>query len=149
MTNNSSPRVVRHRGLTIVELSVVLTILLALTSIVFIGTRAWRRSGDRATCVLELRNVQAATRSYQNLYGYGSGGQPNMENGSQDIAEHLLARGYIENNVYRKIHGIVPCPAGGSYTCATPDVFPEPGQLYIECSLGSTAEHLPTSHADW
>ena len=149
MTNNSSPRVVWHRGLTIVELSVVLTILLALTSIIFIGTRAWRRSGDRATCVLALRNVQVATRSYQNLYGYHYGGRPNAENGSQDIAEHLLSRGYIETNVYRKIHGVVPCAAGGSYTCATPDVFPEVGQLYIECSLGGTAEHMPTSHADW
>ena len=149
MTNNSSPRVVRQRGMTFVELSVVITILLALTSIIFIGARAWRRGGDRATCVLALRNVQVATRSYQNIYGYQSGGQPNAENGSQDIAEHLLARGSIESNLYQKIHGVVTCPAGGSYTCATPDMFPEAGQLYSKCSLGGSADHLPASHAEW
>ena len=149
MTNNSSPRVVWHRGMTLVELSVVITILLALTSIIFIGARAWRRGGDRANCVLALRSVQVATRSYQNLYGYSYGGQSNAENCSQDIAEHLLARGYIANNSYRQIHGVMPCPAGGSYTCAAPDVFPQAGQLYMECSLGGSDEHVPTSHADW
>ena len=149
MTNNSSPRVVWHRGLTLLELSVVITILLVLISVLFIGSRAWRRGSDRSTCVMTLRNAQVATRSYQNIYGYNSGGRPYAENGTQDIAEHLFAKGYIETKLYRQSRGTEPCPAGGDYTCPVPDVFPDPGQLYMECSLAGTDEHLPVNHADW
>ena len=149
MTNNNSPRVVWHRGLTLLELSVVITILLLLVSLLFIGSRAWRRGSDRSICVMTLRNVQVATRSYQNIYGYNYGGRPYAENGTQDIAEHLLSKGYIEANLYKHAHGLVPCQAGGTYTCPVPDVFPEAGQLYMECSLSGSDEHKPKSHAEW
>ncbi len=149
MTNNNSPRVVWLRGLTLLELSVVITILLLLVSLLFIGSRAWRRGSDRSTCVMTLRNMQVATRSYQNIYGFTEGGKPNAENGTQDIAEHLLSKGYIETNLYKHAHGQAPCPAGGGYTCPVPDVFPEAGQLYMECSLSGSDEHTPKSHADW
>ena len=149
MTNNSPPRVVWHRGLTLLELSVVITIMLVLISILFVGSRAWRRGSDRSTCVMTLRNVQVVTRSYQNIYGYNYGGRPSAENGTQDIAKHLLSKGYIETNLYRQTRGVVPCPAGGSYTCPVPDVFPEAGQLYMECSLAGPGDHVPASHEDW
>lgn len=149
MTNNPPPRVVCHRGLTLLELSVVITILLMLISVLFIGSRAWRRGSDRSTCVMTLRNVQVATRSYQNIYGYNYGGRPSAENGTQDIAEHLVSKGYIETKLYRQTRGSAPCPAGGSYNCPVPDVFPQAGQLYMECSLAGSDEHEPTSHADW
>lgn len=147
--NTPPPGVVRHRGLTLLELTVVITILLALISILFVGARAWKRGSDRAGCVLTLRNVQVATRSYQNMYGYNFGGRPFAENGTQDIAEHLFTKGYIEVNLYRQAHGVVPCPADGAYNCPLPDVFPQPGDLYIRCSRGSSDEHQPISHADW
>ncbi len=149
MTNNTPPRVVWHRGLTLLELSVVISILLLLVSLLFIGSRAWRRGSDRSTCVMTLRNMQVATRSYQNIYGYNYGGRPYAENGTQDIAEHLLSKGYIETNLHKQAHGQTPCPAGGTYTCPVPDVFPEAGQLYMECSLSGSDEHTPKSHADW
>ncbi len=149
MTNNSPPGVVRHRGSTFLELSVVVTILLILISIVFIGASAWKRGSDRSSCVLTLRSVQVATRSYQNMYGYDTGLSPNSENGTQDIAAHLFSKGYIETNLYQQTRSAIPCPAGGSYHCPAPDVFPQPGQLYMECSLSGSAEHVPTSHADW
>ena len=149
MTNNNSPRVVWHRGLTLLELSVVITILLLLVSLLFIGSRAWRRGSDRSACVMTLRNVQVATRSYQNIYGYTYGGKPYAENGTQDIAEHLLSKGYIETELYKHVRGEAPCPAGGTYICPAPDDFPEAGQLYMECSLSGSDQHTPNSHADW
>jgi prepilin-type N-terminal cleavage/methylation domain-containing protein len=149
MTNNSSPRVVRHRGLTLLELSVVITILLLLVSLLFIGSRAWRRGSDRSTCVMTLRNVQVATRSYQNIYGYSYGGHPYAENGTQAIYEHLFSKGYIETKLYKQALGQAPCPAGGTYTCPVPDVFPEAGELYMECSLSGSDQHAPATHADW
>ena len=149
MTNISSPRVVWHRGLTLLELSVVITILLLLVSLLFIGSRAWRRGSDRSTCVMTLRNVQVATRAYQNIYGYNYGGRPNAENGNQDIAEHLFNKGYIETHLYRQTRGTDPCPAGGTYTCPVPDVFPAAGQLYMNCTFAGSDQHAPSNHADW
>lgn len=149
MINNSFPRVVWHRGLTLLELSVVITMFLFLASILFIGARAWKRGSDRATCVMTLRNVQVATRSYQNIYGYNFGGRPFVENGTQDITEHLLSRGYIETKLYRLIRGTDPCPAGCIYSCPVPDVFPDAGELYMNCALASSDQHAPARHTDW
>lgn len=97
MTNNSSPRAVWHRGLTLLERSVVITIMLGLISILFVGSRAWKRGSDRSSCVMTQRNAQVAMRSYQNMFGYTYGGQPQSENGTQNIAEHLLSKGYIQS----------------------------------------------------
>ncbi len=149
MITQPSPRVVRHRGLSLLELTMVIAALLSFVAILFIGSRAWKRGSDRASCVLTLRNVQVATRSYQNLYGYNFGGRPYAENGTQDIATHLYTKGYIERKLYDQAHGLSRCPAGGTYACPVPDIFPTNGQLYMACSLSTTEEHIPTSHTDW
>lgn len=149
MTNNSPPRVVRHRGLSLLELTVVITCLLAIVSLMVFGARSWLRGTDRAGCILTIRNVQVATRSYQNLYGYNPGGRPYAESGTQDIAEHLHTKGYIEEAIYQKIRGKDTCPSGGIYACAQPDVFPTEGQLYLTCSLAEPEKHQPSTHADW
>lgn len=149
MINNSPPRIARHHGLTLLELTIVITILLSLVAILFVGSRAWKRGSDRAGCVLTLRNFQVATRSYQNFSGYTYGGHPYAESGSQDIAQLLYARGYIDSRLFQQARGTVQCPAGGSYTCTVPDIFPQPGQLYMECSLAGSDAHEPTTHDDW
>ena len=149
MTSNSSPRVVRHRGLSLLELTIVIATLLALISILFVGSRAWKRGSDRAGCVLTMRNVQVAARSYQNMYGYASGGRPYAEYGTQDIAEHLYSKGYIEVKAYRQARGTELCPGGGVYSCPVPDIFPKEGELYMQCSLSAPDDHEPKTHADW
>ena len=135
--------------MTLLELTIVIMVLLGLISITAIGARAWRRGGDRACCVLTLRNVQIAARSYQNLYGYNYGGRPYAENGSQDIAQHMFEKGYIEKNLYDLASGAEQCPAGGTYSCPNPDIFPAPGDLYMTCSLALSLAHEPAAHADW
>ena len=137
------------RGLSLLELTVVIAVLLSLTSILFIGSRAWKRGSDRTLCILTLRNMQMATRSYQNLYGYDYGGHPYAEGGTQDIAEHLRAKGYIEEPVFQRSRGVHKCPSGGSYDCPLPDIFPVKGELYMKCSLAAAEDHRPASHAEW
>jgi hypothetical protein len=137
------------RGVSLLELTIVVFTLLVLITIIFVGARAWKRGGDRASCVLVLRNMQIATRSYQNLYGYRHGSRPIAENGSQDIARQLHAKGYIEDKLFQQAIGKQPCPGGGAYQCATPDVFPALGQLYLSCSLSTRDGHEPSVHADW
>jgi hypothetical protein len=135
--------------LSILELSVILVILLSLVSILFIGTAAWKRGSDRAACVMTLRNMQIAARSYQNMYGYDYGDSPAETDGTRDITEHLYAKGYIEAKLYAQSRGESPCAAGGSYRCAVPDVFPACGRLFMNCSLVAAEGHAPLVHADW
>jgi prepilin-type N-terminal cleavage/methylation domain-containing protein len=141
--------IVIHRGMTLMELTVCISVLLIIIMIVFIGANAWKRGSDRAGCVLTLRNVQMAARSYQNIYGYTYGGRPYAENGTQDIASHLYAKGYIEKKLHDQATGIETCPSLGNYTRNAPDVFPQAGELYMKCSLSASDEHEPDSHADW
>ncbi|MEY3895778.1 MAG: hypothetical protein RLZZ214_1298 [Verrucomicrobiota bacterium] len=149
MTTNSPPRVVWQRGLSLLELTVVIATILTLLSILFVGARAWMRGSERTTCILTLRNVQVAARSYQNLYGYNYGGRPYAERGTQDIVEHLHNKGYIEEVVYKQSRGVTQCAAGGTYSCPQPDIFPPEGRLYMECSLAESASHVPSTHEDW
>ena len=151
MKSNSSPRVAGSRGITLIELSVVVVVLLLVITIMFIGASAWKRGSDRAGCVLNLRSVQVAARSYQNLYGYQYGGRPYAEYGTQDIARHLFEKGYIEQGLYDQARGVEPCPGGGSYSTTAADVFPMPGQLYLQCSLSAPDAHAPdaATSADW
>lgn len=149
MKRNLSPRVARARGLTLLELALVITVLLSLVLLLFIGSRAWKRGSDRTNCLISLRNMQMAARSYQNLYGYTYGGHPYAENGTQDIAELLYQKGYIEQRLFKQAKGQIPCPSGGFYSCETPDVFPISGRLYLKCSLGDSDDHKPEARPDW
>jgi prepilin-type N-terminal cleavage/methylation domain-containing protein len=143
------PRVSAQCGMTLIEMSVVITVLLSLVSILFMATQSWKRGSDRAACIVTLRNVQVAVRSYQNLYGYTNGGYPYAEYGTQDIARHLMEKGYLENSLYQLATGQKNCYGGGTYERRHPDVFPVMGALYVQCSLSSSADHFPTKTAEW
>lgn len=149
MTCNLPPRVARYRGMSLLELSVILATLLMLIAMLIVGTRAWRRGSDRAGCVLTLRAMQMATRSYQNMYNYNPGGRPYAEHGTQDIAEHLYVKGYIEEKLYGQTLGTRHCSGGGSYARPLPDVFPQEGHLYMTCSLSEEQSHSPAAHENW
>ncbi len=137
------------RGLTLIELTVVILVLMSLVTILFIGARGWRNGTDRATCILKIRSVQMATRSYQNLYGYSAGGLPFASAGTQDIAKHLLEKGYINEEIYANTQGTKQCPGSGTYSTPFPEIFPQVGSLYMVCSLSGTSNHVPQIHKDW
>lgn len=56
-------------GMTLLELTVVILVLLSLISILFIGARAWKKGSDRAANILNIRNVQQAVRAHANVRG--------------------------------------------------------------------------------
>jgi type II secretory pathway pseudopilin PulG len=151
MKCNLPPKVVVRRGITLIELTVIILVLLMLITIVFMSGRAWKRGSDRAACVLNLRNCQMAARSYQNIHGYRTGGQPDLRYGTRDIARHLVENGYITRSLYDQAKGMRPCPGGGAYNSSAPDVFPPLGELYLQCSLSSSEAHELESGAivDW
>ena len=55
-------------GMTLLELTVVILVLLSLISILFVGARAWKRGSDRAANIMNIRNVQQAVRGHENMY---------------------------------------------------------------------------------
>jgi type II secretory pathway pseudopilin PulG len=56
----------RKSGVTLLELTVVILVLLTLIGILFVGVSAWRRGSDRTANLLILRSTQQAMRGFQN-----------------------------------------------------------------------------------
>ena len=149
MKTASPVRPSTRKGFSLLELTVVIAVLLSLTSILFVGARAWKNGADTTNCVLNMRNVQTSVRSYQNVYGYKAGGMPYAEDGTQDIAVHMNAKGYISDHQLSEITGNSLCPGGGSYSRPHADVFPSLGRLYIECSLATSKGHKLEESNQW
>jgi type II secretory pathway pseudopilin PulG len=126
-------------GMTLLELTVVILVLLTLISVLFFGATAWKRGSDRATCILQLHSVQKGLRSYANLTGYSPG-----DNATNLKAQIIGLGKFIE--VQPK------CPSLGTYTFGDTfgvDTIPPVGELYMVCSLAAANDHLPTNTAEW
>ena len=124
----------RASGMTLLELTVVILVLLSLISILFIGARAWKKGSDRAGCILNIRNVQQAVRSYGNMY-----------NATTVPAGELLGTGkFLESPPV--------CPGTGAYTPADLSAaigVPAVSVLAMTCGLAATENHVPSSIAGW
>ena len=137
------------RGLTLLELTVVISVLLSLASLLTTGARAWKRGADRAECLMSLRSIQVAVRSYQNINNFDAGAFHPTKNGTADIGEHVFNAGLISSSLHELATGARQCPGGGTYSCAEPTRFPEVGQPYLACSLAADPDaHRPTS-SNW
>ena len=132
-----APSIMRKSGMTLLELTIVILVLLSLVSILFIGARAWKRGSDRAGCILNIRNVQQAVRSHQNVYNLADGDN--------------LPRATIYSNTAGSSYLTTPvCPGGGTYD-ETLTKVPALGVLYLPCSNDAAAagSHHPTAYTDW
>ncbi len=119
-------------GMTLLELTVVILVLLSLISILFIGARAWKKGSDRAGCILNIRNVQQAVRGHANMHELA-------------IAATITPATDIYGTTgYMKTPA---CPALGTYTTGT--AVPAIGSLFITCSLAATETHVPAAYTDW
>jgi len=58
----------RSKGMTLLELTVVILVLLSLITILFVGARAWKKGSDRSANIMNIRNCQQAMRGYANMY---------------------------------------------------------------------------------
>ena len=125
-------------GMTLLELTVVILVLLGLISVLFVGAQAWKRGSDRTMCVMHIHNVQKGVRSFSNLYGYGPG------QSVTGLQERIVGLGkFVEKTP--------SCPASGTYSYGADfgvDTIPPIGELYLSCSLAGSG-HVPVEHADW
>ncbi|BCU78242.1 prepilin-type N-terminal cleavage/methylation domain-containing protein [Luteolibacter sp. LG18] len=136
-------RLKNKKGMTLLELTVVILVLLSLISILFIGARAWKRGSDRAASILQIRNVQQAVRSYSNM---------NAKNAGDTVAtlqtEVFGSGKFIE--IDPTAVGAKPHPAGTtySYTIAAPTVIPNIGVLYMKTTGGTDFADFNPKDAD-
>jgi hypothetical protein len=99
--------------------------------IAVLGGFKWKSGGDRAACILQTRNVQQATRSFQGING--------LYPGDAFDRTALIGPGkFIESEPI--------CPAGGTYTWCK--VQPAIGTLTIRCSHRKH-QLAPARIADW
>ena len=63
----------KQAGLTLIEITLVIAVLLGLISVLFIGVKAYKEGSDRSKCILTISSVQKSVRSYQNLYELNEG----------------------------------------------------------------------------
>lgn len=125
-------------GMTLLELTVVILVLLSLISILFIGAQAWKKGSDRTICLIQIQNVQKGVRSFSNLYGYSPG------QNVTGLQMRVIGLGKF-------VEATPTCPGAGNYTFGSafgPDTIPPVGELYLNCSL-SASGHIPTEYADW
>jgi prepilin-type N-terminal cleavage/methylation domain-containing protein len=127
------------KGMTLLELTVVILVLLSLISILFIGARAWKRGTDRSGCILNLRNIQQAVRGEQNLKGANPGDAGLLQ------ATILGSTAYIAK--------IPRCPTNNTaYVYAIPTYYPTANTLYATCpniAVTGSTDHVPPDLTGW
>jgi type II secretory pathway pseudopilin PulG len=126
-------------GMTLIEITVVILVLLTLIAVLFIGANIYKKGADRAACILNIRNIHQAVRADQNLENRNSG---------DAIVGTIL--GVAGSGAY--FETVITCPsAGGAYTVAT--TYPPIGTVGADCAtLGdATNKHFPdpTTTASW
>lgn len=127
----TSSRASKKAGMTTLELAVVLFVIIALVSILSMGTRAWRKGSDRTACISNIRIAQQVVRGYQNRNHLAEGAKIDM---------------FALTN-HSEFGRIGSCPAGGDYEKL--GRIPPIGTLVMSCSLAASSKHVPDSIADW
>jgi prepilin-type N-terminal cleavage/methylation domain-containing protein len=119
LTNTQSMKA--KSGMTLLELTVVILVLLSLISILFIGARAWKKGSDRSASILTIRNAQQAVRSFSNMN--------NKNIGDTIAAGAIFGPGaFVSTDPTTITH---PGGAGLSYEIDAPTIIPELGVLYV------------------
>lgn len=129
----------RASGMTLLELTVVILVLLSLISVLFVGARAWKKGSDRAACVLNIRNAQQAVRGYANMN--------NINEGGSFTESDVFGAGKVMNNTVADLK--CPQEGAGAYSAAASGVVPNVGVLYLACEAAGSDSHVPTEYANW
>ena len=137
MKLTQTPPTKRKSGMTLLELTVVILVLLSLISILFIGARAWKKGADRAGCILNIRNFQQATRSYANI------NQLNPGDTCPALSGVIIGSGLFMEKA-------PTCPGAGTYSGTGATTIPAVGTVQLTCSLSASPDsHAPSNVQEW
>ena len=114
----NTPQQTHPKGVTLIELTVVITMILTLSSSLFFSASYYRDSSDKAACIVQLESMQKAVRSYQNFNSLSAG--------NPITKSDLVGPG-------KAIASEVFCPhSGGVYVFK--DEIPAAGVAFATCS---------------
>ncbi|MBB5035996.1 type II secretion system protein [Prosthecobacter dejongeii] len=120
-----SRRLAHRSGMTLIEISLVIALLLGLIAVVFLGIGSYRQGADKAKCKMQLAAVQKAVRSGANMQNLAA---------LATLAEaSVFGAGQLMENE-------PVCPSGGDYTWQ--GTVPAVGVPYGNCDFAGTG---PTS----
>jgi type II secretory pathway pseudopilin PulG len=114
----------RTHGVTLLELSMVILVLLALMTLLFIAARAWMRGSDKSASIITIRNTQQAVRAYANMYQRNPG----------DTIDNLPSLIFGPDKFIEEDPSTTDHPASSAgviYTISDPTVIPLIGTLYL------------------
>ena len=134
-------------GVTLIELTVVILVLLTLIGVLFIGAQIYKRGADRAACILNIRNIHQAVRAEQNLTGGTEGGtlvyNTDIYAVTGGAANYLPRPTCPTNNMAYTDAGIFPAVGTAAVICAEFD--PATGSS----PMAAEFDHAPTSVVGW
>ena len=107
----------RPAGMTLIEISLVIALLLGLISVVFLGIGSYRKGADRARCKMQMAAVQKAVRSHANF---------------QNLAINAALPDTAVFGPGLALEAAPVCPSGG--TSAWAGVGPAVGTPYGDCN---------------
>jgi type II secretory pathway pseudopilin PulG len=111
-------RRLRAAGMTLIEISLVIALLLGLIAVVFLGIGSYRKGSDKAKCKMQLAAAQKAVRSQANFQ--------NLDMGAAFTSTDAFGPGLaLENEPV--------CPSGGTLTWA--GTIPAIGTAYGTCDF--------------
>lgn len=135
------PNSTDQKGVTIIELTVVIAFLLTLTSILFLGAQYYKNAAERSSCIANLATIQKSVRSYQNFEGLTAGAP---------LTKSALI------GVGKPMETELTCPSNkGGYTIAS--TIPSGSGVVAQCveydavngSVDSSKAHTPSNANGW
>lgn len=128
MKLTNTKKIISKKGMTLIELTVVILVLLSLMSVLFIGARAWLRGSDRASAALLIRNAQQGVRSHANIMGVDTPPAgtniPWPASTNQVLSQEVFGPGkYVESGA--------PGDDGAGNTVGMPPAHPVTGRTFI------------------
>ena len=136
MKLKQKPQIRRKSGMTLLELTVVILVLLSLIAILFVGARAWKRGSDRSANIMNIRNVQQAVRGHENMR--------QMRTGDDLASDDIL--GDEEQHYMR-----VPTPPADLDDYTYGATVPPQGTLYVTNNFDDAVYGFDSAddYADW
>lgn len=124
-------------GMTLIELTVVILVLLTLISVLFIGAQAYKNAADRSACILNIRNFHQGVRAYQNT-------------DSAAVGSAITRSDIVGADKFVEVEPVCPTDATTvNYTLVA--TYPAVGTSAVTCTTnGSTSkDHQPKTTDGW
>ena len=136
-TPNDRSRRFHAGGMTLIEISLVIALLLGLIAVVFLGIGSYRKGSDKAKCKMQLAAAQKAVRAQANFLNL------NIGDAFVSTTDAFGPGKALENEPV--------CPTGTAYTWDA--TIPPVGESYGECAYddlnGTKHELVADTIKDW